>query len=208
MQEEGNVSMATETTSQCHVKLVLVSQQTKGSHCAPACWAACSALCCYWVLKAVPSQGGKKTRTWPGNSLGTTDKPNPQTSKMCFQALALNPAESVRYINHYSQTIFNTHKKEKKRQKLNDNWNHQTVKEHFTTHICHSVYRNACVANVVCISPLVTTKCSFSFIYTGMRKRLSLSEKVNRLISALKVTFISFSQCVMESSNSPTLSSA
>lgn len=37
MQEEGNVSMATKTTSQCHVKLVLVSQQTKGSRCAPAC---------------------------------------------------------------------------------------------------------------------------------------------------------------------------
>lgn len=37
MQEEGNVSMATETTSQCHVKLVLVSQQTKSSRCAPAC---------------------------------------------------------------------------------------------------------------------------------------------------------------------------
>lgn len=28
MQEEGNVSMATETTSKCHVKLVLFSQQT------------------------------------------------------------------------------------------------------------------------------------------------------------------------------------
>lgn len=37
MQEEGNVSMATETTSQCHVKLALVSQQTMGSRCAPAC---------------------------------------------------------------------------------------------------------------------------------------------------------------------------
>lgn len=47
MQEEGNVSMATETTSQCHVKLVLVSRQTKGSRCAPACRAACASPCCY-----------------------------------------------------------------------------------------------------------------------------------------------------------------
>lgn len=58
MQEEGNVSMATETTSQCHVKLVLVSQQTEGSHCAPAWRAACNAphrvaTCC--ALTAIDS---------------------------------------------------------------------------------------------------------------------------------------------------------
>lgn len=45
MQEEGNISMATETTSQCHVTMVAVSQQTSGSRSAPACWAACTSPC-------------------------------------------------------------------------------------------------------------------------------------------------------------------
>lgn len=40
MQEEGNVTMATKTTSQRHVNLALACQQTKSSHCAPACYAA------------------------------------------------------------------------------------------------------------------------------------------------------------------------
>lgn len=73
MQEEGNVSMATETTSQCHVKLVLVSQQTKGSRCAPACRAACASPCCYSLSAnrhPLPMVG--KYEVLARHSLGTT----------------------------------------------------------------------------------------------------------------------------------------
>lgn len=73
MQEEGNVSMATETTSQRHVTLVPVSQQTKGSRCAPARWAACASPCCYLLSAnhhSLPTVG--KYKVLARRSLGTT----------------------------------------------------------------------------------------------------------------------------------------
>lgn len=73
MQEGGNVSMATETTSQCHVTTMAVSQQTSSSGIAPACRAACTSPRGCWLgaeCRTVPVVGEHRAQPRTKSSNG------------------------------------------------------------------------------------------------------------------------------------------